>query len=316
MRLVRTKNLDDSAGTDRDDTPHGVSYQELRDQGQRAQEDGRWSEALELFQRAYDCAQAKGDADLVDRAYCNLTLPRIELGLGQSCLTRLRQILTCSRNTEVCYLAAYNIGRIYTLNKQTEKGLFHLRIALKRAEQLGFDHWRAAAFNRIGNLLLAESRATEALEAYQTALGLLPQAPSVFRGTILGNLGYCHLLEGELPEAFDLLYRGLRMLRANDGEKKTLLSVRLDLAFAHLEADRPRSAARHARAGLALARQTGDRQSIKNALYMLGESSKLQWDYDQARQYFLELQEFYPELPAVTDYLIAFDLRGLINLRA
>jgi len=271
---------------------------------------------LDLFQEAYESAGRQGDADLVDRAYCNLSLPKIELGQGQACLPRLRQILTRSLDPEISYLAAYNASYFYDLTKEAEKGLFHARIALKRAEQLGRDDWRAAAYNRIGNLLLVEGRSSEAIEIYETALGLLPEAPSTFRGTILGNLGYCHLLDGELPTCFDLLYRSWRMLRRTGGERKTLLSFRLDLAFAHLEADRPRSAAHHARAGLELARAIGDSHSIKNALYILGESANLQGDDELARVHFLELQEFYPELPYVTDFLIALDLRKFINLRA
>lgn len=106
------------------------------------------------------------------------------------------------------------------------------------------------------------------------------------------------------------------MLRRTGGERTHFPYLRLDLAFAHLEARRPQSAARHALAGLEAARAVGDNQSIKNALYLLGESAKQEGDYEKARFYFLELQELYPDLPYVTDYLIAFDLRGLINLRA
>lgn len=303
------------AGETRDETP-SPSYEELRDRGQRAQQEGRWSDALDLFHKAYESASRQGDADLIDRAYCNLTLPKIELGQGQSCVIQLRRILTHSLAPEIGYLAAYNLARIYDLSKQVEKGLFHARIAVKRAEQIGRDDWAAAAYNLTGNLLLVESRSQEAIEAYETALTLLPEDPSPFRGTILCNLGYCQLLEEELPACFALLYRGWRMLRQTGGETRTFTNLRLDLAFAHLEAGRPTSAARHARIGLGLAREIGDRKSIKNALYLLGESAKLDGDYERARLHFLDLQELYPELPYVTDYLIAFDLRGLINLRA
>ena len=325
MRLIHKIQPENSvdtspAETDRDAARRSDSrndnYQELKDRGQRAHEDGRWDDALELFQRAYDRAEKQGDAELVDRAYCNLTLPKIELGQGQGCITRLRQILTRSLNPEIGYLAAYNLGRVYDLAKQSEKGLFHARIAVKRAEQLAREDWRAAAFNLVGNLLLVESRSAEALEAYRAALSLLPEGASKFRGTLFCNMGYCYLLNGELSRCFTLLYKSWRMLRRVGGERAHFPYLRLDLAYAHLEANRPRSALRHARAGLELAREVGDRQSIKNALYLLGESAKLSSDLEQAQQYFQELQSFYPELPVVTDYLMAFDLRGLINLRA
>lgn len=290
-------------------------YRELRDFGRQAQEAGRWEEALELFQQAFDWAERNGDKDLVDRATCNLSLPKIEIGQGTGCLTQLRRILTASSDPENRYLASYNLSYNYERAREIDKGLFYARIALKCAEHMERDDWRAASYNSIGNLFLLDSNAREARSAFDAALELLPGDPGVFLGTVLGNIGYCHLLNGELRQAFTYLYKSWRMLRTR-GEKKVLMSYRLDLAYAHLEADRPRDAARHAQAALEMAHDIQNVKAIKNALYILGESASLTGDLERARWYYEELQEFYPGLPHVTDFLLAVDVRKLINLRA
>lgn len=291
------------------------TYEDLRRQADLALRECRWEEASVLFERALQQARQSGDEHLADRACCNLSIPKIELGEGKTCLPQLREILIRTADPVNRYLAAYNLAYAYEKEKRVDKGLFYARIALGHAEAAGRAEWRAAAHNSIANLYLIDSRTAPAMEAYRAALELLGDGPSAFVGTLLGNLGYCHLLDGRLEESFRLLYRSWRMLRGG-GETRALMSFRLDLAFAHLEADRPRSAGRHARAALETAHRLSDAQAAKNALYILGESAHLAGDRQAATRYFTELQGFYPDLPVVTDFLLSFDVRKLINLRA
>ncbi|MEM7350439.1 MAG: hypothetical protein AAF657_06510, partial [Acidobacteriota bacterium] len=56
---------------------------------------------------------------------------------------------------------------------------------------------------------------------------------------------------------------------------------------------------------------------VKNALYLLGESEKLSGNEFQAHRHFTRLQrEFYPDDPVIPDFLMATDVRKLINLMA
>jgi len=295
------------------------AYRELRDRGQQATQDGHFEEAIELFERAGQWAEDHGDQELIDRAFCNLSALKIELGQREDCVGRLREILMRNTDPLNSLLAAYNIAHAYEIDRKLDKGLFYGRIALKYACQIEDPSWQASAHNLIGNLHLAGSATPEATTEYEAAFDLLGdregRSGSLFLGKVLDNLGYCRVLDGRHDDGFRLLFRSLRMLR-RFGRKEPLISTHVDLAFAHLDIDRPRSAARHAEIALGLARALNSAHWVKNALLLLGQSASMEGDTELARRHFVELQQFYPGLPVVTDLLLSFDLRKIVNLRA
>ena len=63
--------------------------------------------------------------------------------------------------------------------------------------ELGRRDWLASSCNLMGNTLLAESHIEQATEQYELALELTPDDPSVARGMVLDNLGYCRVLQGD-----------------------------------------------------------------------------------------------------------------------
>jgi tetratricopeptide (TPR) repeat protein len=133
---------------------------------------------------------------------------------------------------------------------------------------------------------------------------------------VLDNLGYCHLVLGELKHGFTQLYESLRMLKRLDAADLAP-RPRLSLAFGYLEIGRFDHAARQARAALDEARLASDDTSVKNALYLLGQTYNLQGDEDKARSCFCELQRtFYPENGSIPDFLLAIDVRRIIHLKA
>lgn len=293
-----------------------VTYEKLREQGKLATQEGSFEEALECFEAAVRWAEDYADDQgVVDRAYCNLCALKIETHRRDGCLARLREILLRNVDPLNSLLAAYHIAHAYELDRRLDKGLFYGRIALKYARQIDDPSWQASAHNLIGNLHLADSATAEATAEYEAALALLEGPPSVFLGKVLDNLGYCRILEGRQKEGFRLLFRSLRILRRKGGAEP-LISTHVDLAFAHLDADRPRCATRHGETALRLARETGSAHWTKNALLLLGQSASLDGKTELARQHFTELQRFYPGLPEVTDLLLSFDIRKIVNLRA
>lgn len=296
--------------------PSSAPYRAHRDKGAAAVRDGLWDEALPHLTQAWEWASEQGDEELRDRAFCNLSIVKIELRQADGCLAELGEILLRSRDPEGRWLAGYNISRAYELDKKFERGLFYGRIARDQARAMDREDLLAVSHNRLGNLHLGLSQTTEATRDYERALELLGRSdPSVHHARILDNLGYCRVLQGRLGEGFHLLFQSWRMLRSGRS-KEALVSLHLDLSFAHLEIERPHHAARHATKALELARDLGDRDSVKNALFLLGESASLEGDEIGARRYYSELQTYYPELPVVTDILLAVDTRQMINLKA
>lgn len=299
-----------------DDRRVDTAFEELRSRGQNAIDAGQLEEAVAILQTAVDLAVQQGDRRMIDLTRCNRGAALVELGRGESELPHLREILVRNGDPVSGRIAAYTIARHYEITKNYTKALFYARITLDRSRLIERRDWIASSHNLIGNTLLAESFIEEACAEYETALALIPDDPSPARGKILLNLGYCRILQGRQTEGYALLYASLRLLRRFGARKYEVLS-HLDLCFAHLENGRYRLARRHGSAALALAESLEDRDSIKNALYLLGEIANLVGDLKDARSYFEQLhRDFFPEAGYLPEFLLAVDIRRLVNLHA
>ena len=292
------------------------TFEELRNRGLRAIETGELEDAAEIFAAALRLANEQGDPKRIDLALCNWAAALIENGRGDGEISRLREVLLRNGDPVSCRMAAYDIARYYELKKNYKKALFYARITRDRSEVLGRRDWLASSHNLIGNTLLAECFVEEACAEYETALELFPPEPCAARGQILDNLGYCRTLQRRYDEGYRLLYESLRLLR-RFGAQRYEVSARLDLCFAHLETGRYQHSRRQGLAALALAESLGDTGSIKNALYLLGEVANLSDDIDTARGYFARLhREFFPDAGYLPEFLLAVDIRRLVNLHA
>jgi hypothetical protein len=68
---------------------------------------------------------------------------------------------------------------------------------------------------------------------------------------------------------------------------------------------------------LALAEEFADEEALKNTLYLLGEAVNLTGDAARARALFSRLQrDYFPRNGFIPDFLLAVDVRKLVNLRA
>lgn len=295
-------------------------FERLQARGQAAAERGNLREGVDLLSQALELAEATGDERRIDLAFCNLSSARIGLEgdrpLAPSAMNRLREILLRNQDLTNCFLAAYNLARIYELKKDSRKGLFYARIALDRSQLLGREVWIASSHNQIGNSLLAQSYFSEAAGEYQQALDLYPESAVERRALVHLNVGYSLVVRGELGKAYGVLYRALRELR-RQGSLRGQMFAHLDLCFAHLEGRRYRDALRHGERGLVLAESLGEVDALKNGLYLLGQSSYLLADEEAAGRYFSRLEtEFYPGSTGISEFLMAVDVRKMINLRA
>jgi tetratricopeptide (TPR) repeat protein len=291
-------------------------FEALRSRGLEAIEEGRLDEAEQHWHRALHLAREHGDQRHVDLAICTLATSAIHRGRGEGELPLLREILLRGSDVGNCRLAAYNISVHYQFAKNYKKSAFYARIALDRARLLARQDWLASCHNQLGNALLCESMIEEATREYRQALDLVPEEASLWRALILDNLGYCRILQGHHREGYPLLYQSLRMLR-QVGVVRQQAVVLLDLCFAHLETGRFRPALRCGVAGLAIAERTGQGEHVKNALYLVGEATNLSGAPELARSYFTRLQQkFYPDDAYLPGFLLAVDIRKLINLHA
>ena len=66
---------------------------------------------------------------------------------------------------------------------------------------------------------------------------------------------------------------------------------------------------------LELAEADGYKELIKNCYYLLGEINYLSGNEEKRDHYFYRLQEMYPHLPFLRDFLCTFDVSKIIALR-
>lgn len=294
----------------------GAWFEELRSRAHRAVDAGRLEEAQGFVEQALAWAREHGTQQQVDHALCNRAALAIQLGRGEGELVALREILLRSGDPATNRLAAYHLSLHYEVVKNFKKSLFYARIARDRATVLGVPEWLASSHNQLGNALLGESLIDEASREYEQALELMPGERSVVRALVLNNLGYCRVLQRRFREGYALLYDALADLRRFRAVRYQVLP-HLDLCFAHLETGRHRLARRQGMSALRLAEETGQIDSIKNALYLLGEAANLSGDTDTARGHFTRLhREFFPEQTYLPGFLLAVDVRKLVNLHA
>src|SRR5579863_3065831 len=290
-------------------------FEKFREVWQRSIEVGRLEEAGEIIQRALAWTNEHGDQRLIDGAACAMAAVAIQLGRGDAELPRLRAILLRNGDAVNCRLAAINISIHYQFVRNYKKSLFYARIAFERAVQLDRSDLIAFSRNQLGNALLGESFVDQACHEYEEAVGLISE-PGVWRARILNNLGYCRVLQNRFAEGYSCLYESLRLLRHFSAERYQVLPL-LDLCFAHLETERYAHARRHGIAAFVLAEKMGDVEAMKNALYLLGETANLSGDTERASGYFTRLQrDYFPDSPYLPGFLLAVDVRKLVNLHA
>jgi len=300
-----------------DELPFDERFEALLERGRTEYAAERLAEAIETFAKAERLAEKLGDRRAVDRAFVNqcTSILDLERNLALEHFQRLREILMAGNDLVNSWLAAYDLARAYECTKEHRKGLFYARIALDRSGILGLAAWRASSHNQIGNFLLAESHFQEALDEYAQALELLPPEPSRRRALILTNMGYARVVLG-LPDGLPLLYRSLRMLRSLGAYRDQIFPL-LDLCFTLVEMGRHVYALRYGVRALALAEASGEQDSIKHALFLLGEAAQQAGDETAARERFEQLQKrYYPDASYLPEVLLTVDVRKLINLKA
>lgn len=298
------------------DSPALPGYQDLRDRAETAFRTGQIGEAHGLFQAALQVARDSGDPVLIDRAVCNRAAVDVVVGASTEVLTELRSVLNHHLSDTNSWLAAYNLSMMYESRKEFKKGAFYARVADKLARTLRRAEWRVASLNQLGNCLLGDSLFEQATKTYEEAFEHLPANEERRRFLLLENLGYCAVCLGMKRKGLKLLYQGFRGIRRTSTFEE-LMIAHIDLSFALLETGRYRYSVKHAMAGLQLAEQHGYAEMKRNALYILGQASRLSGHSGRAAGFFHWLQEeFFPDSPEVSSFLHAVDVRPMLNLRA
>lgn len=292
-------------------------YSEATAEGQRLVLRGEFRGGLDKFQEAYAAAEELEDQKLIFRAQCNLSTARLSMGEIRDAEKGLREILLKTEDPQCIFVASSNLASSLRRQGRLEKALFYAKRALRACEPLDNYGWKATCHNLIANIYLNMSYLDDAVAEYRFALslnqkgGLGTASPVEY---IKENLGYCLLLKKRYRQGIAIILEALQISLAN-GNIRCVAECYQDLSFAYMQLKEYKRAEEHGQKALSIGTEKEYKDIVKNCYYLLGEVNLLMGNEEGSDHYFGKLQELYPHLASLKDFLRTFDVSNIINLK-
>ena len=279
---------------------------------------GDYERALTLYEDGLALARSWKDREIEDLFTCNRATTLLEMDRQDFDLSGLKAIVLRSPGSPNAVLAAYASAHAHEIRGEYAKASFYAQSALQKSRDLRLEDWTAASLNLLANLELHESRFVEARSLFQEALegfDAKGQSQSREAAVVSDNLGYCHIALDAVPIGLPLVYRSLSLLESL-GSRQAMDYPCLDLCFASLKMNRAEEAESWGVRALGLGKEFGRNDVVKNAHYLLAETYSELGRNDAADEHYEALANYYPNFPALKNYLHQISLMGMINLRA
>jgi tetratricopeptide (TPR) repeat protein len=302
---------------DRSEVALRAAYEEFSNDGRAATLVGDFRRALRRYRLARAYAHRIDDDALSDVSDVNIAMVRLQLGDAEGAEERLREILLRTSDPRVEFTAAYYLASSLRKQSRFDKALVYGKRALDRARRLGSDDFIAAGEMLLGNVLLARTYTDAALGHYREALRIQKSRPEDNRyslAILLENIGYCLLLGGEHADGVTHIEQALA-LATEIGDRRCEAECYQDLCYGHLLQDDLEPAREFGALALSLACRHGYRDIEENCHYMLGEIFGRQGNDDSRDVHFQRLQELFPDVPHLRDFLCAVDVTRIITLK-
>ncbi len=289
-------------------------YNFIKEKGKEAIELGNFQEAENYFRQCLEVAKKIGSNELRDLSICNLCASLIEQNRWMEPeISELRFIYMRTRDKKTSRLASYHLARAKELEGDFQKALFYANIALNLSIELKNNEYISSSYNQVGNILTCQSYFSQAKENYKKALQFCEK--DLLKALILDNLGYVLIVQGIIKEGIILCEEALKILENLKVENGFLIYPYMDLCLGYLEDKKPEIAMEYGKIALEIAENLGFKKRVKNILLLLGEASALTGDINLAQSYYGELATYYPSIKLASDFLMAFELRKVVNFR-
>ncbi|HMC81986.1 MAG TPA: tetratricopeptide repeat protein [Candidatus Polarisedimenticolia bacterium] len=292
------------------------SYDQLSKEAYEEIRHGNFRTALDLFTLARKLAEGAGDQLEIDRAVCNLSNTELSLGNFQTAEQGLREILLRCSDHHLLFIASANLASSLSRQGRMTRALFYSKKALGESAFLE-PHWKALSRNRLANMYLMQSYFQEAIAEYRAALEIARQAGIAEQWPTehyLDNLGYCLVLTQEYRGGILHIHEALGLARGRRNQR-CVTECFQDLSFAYMQLRSLRKAELYGRRALGLALRKQYTDIIKTCYYLLGEIHYLQGNERESDFYFGKLQEFYPDISCLAEFLKTFDVSKILNFK-
>ena len=293
-------------------------YSELTAQGTLQVRRGEFRQAIESFETARGIAEDLEEQPLVVKALCNLSTARLAAGDIRGAERGLRELLLKTRDPQTIFVASSNLASALRKQGRLEKALIYAKRALRACESLDNWAWKSTCHNLIANIYMNMTYLDDALAEYRFALSLSEKGglgASYPIDYIKENLGYCLLLKKRYRQGIAIILEALQIALSN-GNTRCLAESHQDLSFAYMQIKEFARAAEYGEQALKIATEQEYLDILKNCYYLLGEIYLLMGDEMKSDHYFQRLQELYPNLPVLKDFLRTFDVSNIINLKS
>jgi tetratricopeptide (TPR) repeat protein len=290
----------------------------LRKTAREAIWSGDYDRALTLYEDGLALARSWKDRELEDLFTCNRATTLLEMDRQDFDLSRLKEIVLRSPGSPNAVLASYASAHAHEVRGEYAKASFYAQSALQKSRDLRLEEWTAASLNLLANLELHESRFAEARALFEESLERYEEkgeGQSCEAAVVSDNLGYCHIALDAVPVGLPLVHRSLSLLESL-GSRQAMDYPCLDLCFASLKLQRNDEAESWGIRALGLGKEFGREDVVKNAHYLLAETYSEMGRDQAAEEHYEALANYYPNFPALKNYLHQISLIGLINLRA
>jgi len=294
-----------------------ASYSELTAEGQIFVRHGDFRRAIDNFEQAVRLAHDLDDSPLLVKALCNLSTARLAAGDIKEAEKGLREILLRTRDPQTIFVTSSNLASALRKQGRHERALMYARRAMRACEGLDNPSWKATIHNLIANIYMNMSYLDDAVAEYRYALsigekaGLGAQWPVDY---IKENLGYCLLLKKRYRQGIAIILEALQIALTH-GNSRCIAECYQDLSFAYMQIKEYPQARDHSEKALEIAGKHDYKDIQKNCYYLLGETYLLMGDDPKSDVYFDRLQEYYPHLPVLKEFLRNFDVSNILNLK-
>lgn len=282
--------------------------QRLRQLAREAVWQGRFDEAIDLYEAAMAAAETDDVRELITIGKAEALIASEREGAE---ITALPSIVMRRRSPRHVYMAAALLMRRFS-DTDRRRALFYGEIARQATVELGDPFARGTILNNLGIVLTIESRFTTAIDTFGEALEAFAEVrdrhDEVVQSRRLVNLdlGGAKILAGEYNEGIHLLLDVLPQLEADYYRAEALL----DLCYGYLELGRLEEAEYMGREGLSLAIEA---RQVRNANHLLGEIMLRSDRRDEADAFISVVAGFYPQYPNVKELLFTVDLSSVVN---
>lgn len=299
------------------DSDRHASYLDVTNEGNSLVRRGDYRKAIDNFERAVSLAKDLDDQGLLVKALCNLSSARLAAGDIREAEQGLREILLRTRDAGTIFATSSTLASALRRQGRLDRALLYAKRALRACEGTDKVAWRASCHNLIANIHLNKSCLDEAVKEYRFALelyekqGLGTEHPVE---VIKENLGYCLLLKKRHRQGIAIILEALQ-ISLNNGNTRCLSECYQDLSFAYMQLKEYERAREHGEKAYELAVAQEYTDIRKNCSYLLGEIHLMLEDEERSDYYFDRLQEFFPNVPVLKEFLRTFDVSSIINFK-